>query len=83
MLMSTKQKVSDTAIDRLPSTLPLASRRERVRVSSFGGLDMGAGKAWGIADMSNLSPRRAPSLATRPPQGESTMAWSLWQGICT
>ena len=66
MLMSTKQKVSDTAIDRLPSTLPLASRRERVRVSSFGGLDMGAGKAWGIADMSNLSPRRAPSLATRP-----------------
>lgn len=66
MLTSTKGKSQTPSADRLPSSLSAAARRERVRTASFGGLDMGEGKSWGIAEMYNLSPRRAPALATRP-----------------
>ena len=66
MLTSTKNKNQVPASDRLPEKLSAASRRERVRTTTFGGLDMGKGQAWGITEMRNLSPRCAPSLATRP-----------------
>ncbi len=50
--------------DYLPEHLPASLRRERVHRTKFGGL---AGE--GIEDMVNLSPRRAPALATRMPRG--------------
>ena len=65
MLTSTKSKNQVPTSDRLPEHLLSASCRERVRTTAFGGLDMGIGQAWGIAEMQNLSPRCAPALATR------------------
>ncbi len=66
MFAFTKSKTAYADCDRLPATLPAAARRERVRISAFGGLDMGKGTGWGISEMYNLSPRRAPALSTRP-----------------
>jgi len=53
-----------TAGDYLPERLPGSPRRERVTVSAFGGEASlnGGGR---VEDMVNMSPRRAPALATR------------------
>ncbi len=90
-------KVPDTGEDRLPSRLPATPRRERTRITSFGGLDMGKSAPWGIADMVNLSPRLSPRLSTRPrrellvptrgltaPHGMAMMEGTLYfaQGSC-
>ncbi len=53
--------------DYLPEHLPASLRRERVSVTEFGGFSpRGRGR---VADMKNLSPRRAPEAATRMPRG--------------
>ncbi len=67
-MFSLKQKAGDAPTDRLPARLPATPRRERMRLTSFGGLDMGGHRPWSMADMKNLSPRKAPFLATRLPR---------------
>ena len=66
MATSSKNKSQSPVADRLPERLPSASRRERVRMTVFGGLDVGEGGKGRIAEMYNLSSRAAPALATRP-----------------
>lgn len=59
-----------TAAGGLPEQLPGGLRRETAALTRFGGFRAGGV----LADMGNLSPRRAPALATRLPRGLLTAA---------
>ncbi len=74
MAISSKQAASGMPTDRLPPQLPAKPRRERTRVTVFGGMTPDKASAWGISDMMNLSPRRHPALATRRPREVLTAA---------
>lgn len=55
--------------DYLPQRLSRSTRREVERITSFGGFSTPFGDGDLIAKGENLSPHRAPCLASRPPRG--------------
>ncbi len=63
-----REHKKDLPVDRLPDRLPADVRRERIFTSSFSGLCTRDPLPYGIADMENMSPRRAPALAVRRPR---------------
>ncbi len=62
---------ASTGVGGLPGLLTGEHERRVVGASEFGGLpidEVPMGRAWRVAEMSNLSPRCAPMLATRRPR---------------
>lgn len=55
--------------DGLPERLPCMLKRETLRRTDFGGYGSPVGGGGEICVGENLSPRKAPSLASRPPRG--------------
>ncbi len=66
-------KNAHTSEDYLTRKLPAGTKRERISRQRFGGMESVAGggavEACRVEAMENMSPRRAPSLATRKPRG--------------